>query len=215
MKDSLAFWGPIIARGPASAANDQIFEYLSPLDRPKFEKVLKTLNRALRAKVKGKSRQGAKSLLIGSLFERLLGLLFDGKGAVSVLKNIRSTTSEIDLLLQVEPMGQFVPMLRDAGTHLIGEAKCRADAPSSALTDKFAAFLQNHNAKLGVLFVNCSSRSVPLQCRMSISLQWIRGTQVVPFGRKQLEEVRKGAPFLRVLRDQHMQAMNHMTKLAI
>jgi hypothetical protein len=135
---------------------------------------------------------------------------------MTALTNIRTTTNEIDLLLQIEPLGaQWVPMLGAAGTHAIGEAKCHADPPSSRLTDTVVGLLSKENAKLAFLFVHCSSRAVSLEARMSISLHWKDGFEIVPIGRKQLEEVRKGAPIIRVLRDQHLLAKVSATKLAI
>lgn len=213
--DSLEFWGPILARGPASVGNDQIFEYLSPLDRKVFEQKLRRLDKVVAMRTGGKEDQGRRSALVGRLFEQLLRLLFDGKGAITALQNVRTTTSEIDLLLRIEPFGSCVPMLRNAGTHMIGEAKCHTKPPSSQLADEFVGFLRKHNARLGVLFVNCTSRTLNSNCRFSIALHWQAGVEIVPIGRKQLEEVRCGAPFLRVLRDQHLLASTHSTKLAI
>jgi len=231
MKDTLDFWGPIIAAAPAAVANDAIFEWLSPLDRPAFERALARLERVLawkpgqapakpKRKLSAKARlardRGRKSRVIGVLFERLLRRLFSGAGAITALTNIRTTTNEIDLLLRVEPLGaQWIPMLRNAGTHLIGEAKCHAEAPSSELADEFVGFLLKQNARLGILFVNCSSRELNSACRISIAMHWKDGFEIVPIGKRQLDEVRRGAPFLRVLRDQHLLAKNHATKLAI
>lgn len=221
MNDDLSHWGPIMVAVTAKQANDQILDYLAPLDRPLFNSRLRRLDRALAIKAKGKNKKGQdnrarKGDLVGRLFEELLHVLFVKGGAVTISSRVRTTTNEIDLLLAVDPLGaHWVPMLAEAGTHALGEAKCHAKPPSSALTDEFVGMLRKHNAKLGILFVNCKSRDLDSRARVSISLHWKDGFQIVPIGRKQLMEVQAGANFLRVLRDQHIQAKTFSTKLAI
>jgi hypothetical protein len=83
------------------------------------------------------------------------------------------------------------------------------------LVNGVVGFLDLQHAKFAILFVFCASRAVHREARIAIALHWQKGTSVVPMGRKQLEEIRKGAAFLRVLSDQHVDAANHLAQLAI
>ncbi len=218
--DTLTHWLPELMKITAAEINDKLYEWLSPIDRKRFTCLYARLEKVVAWKSpnkgkKAKTDQGRRSRLIGRLYERLLVVLFTARGGLSVETNLRNTTSEIDLLLKVEPSGLALPLLRDVGPHVVGEAKCHANPPSSQLVNEMVAFLQTVSAKLGLLFVFCSSRVLKSEVRTAIAIHSARGTIIVPVGRKQLEAVRDGAPIMRVLSTQRVDAENHLTKLAI
>src|SRR5437868_3753570 len=95
----------------AGAVNDKIWEWASPINRERFGRWYKRLDRIIGWKSKrtgklAKIDRGRRSRTLGIVSEKLLRILFSG-GALTVQKNVRSTTNEIDLLLKVEPVGAF------------------------------------------------------------------------------------------------------------
>jgi len=218
-EETLADWLPKLMSIPSSAVNDPLYEWIVPTNRPRLDCLYKRLEKVVDWKstktgAAGKKDQARRSLLIGRLYERLLRLLFNG-GSVSVVANVRSTSNEIDLLIKIEPAAYVIPFLRKAGTHMIGEAKCHAKAPSSELVNETAGFLPNHQATVGLLFVFCKSRTLKSDVRSAIAMHGARGISVVPVGRKQLQAIRDGAPVMRIITDQSIEAANHLSKLAI
>lgn len=218
--DDLQKWLPKLLAVDAADVNHTMWEWGCPVDRVRFKQCHTRLEKvvAWKSKATGKQAQkdkGRRSRAVGKIFEKLLRILFDGRGALEVEANVRSTTNEIDLLIKVNPVASFLPVVRAVGTHVIGEAKCHQEAPSSTLVNGLVGFLQLQNATVGLLFVYCSSRPLESKCRTSIALHWKDGFKVVPFGRKQLEEIRNGVPFLKILNDQHIDAANHAVKLHV
>ena len=215
----LTAWLDDLLSSPASAESDAVYEWASKIDRVKLKDAIDKLDKAISVKPtakgkKGNSQQGARNKDVGDLFEDVVALLICSGGAVTVERNIRTSTDQIDLLLKVEPAGLRLPLLRAVGTQFIGEAKCHTARPSGTMVTDFAGTLKKHNTTFGVLFVYCKEGPIRSECRLSISLLW-KESQVVPFGRAQLARVLKGEPFFRVLRDQHANTQNHMLRLAV
>lgn len=221
MSDTLTEWLPRLLAIPAASRNDELYEWTSPIDRPRFAALYARLERVIAWKSPRKGKlavrdRGRRSALVGRLYERLLGVLFNGRGALTVAQNVRTTTSEVDLLLKIEPIGSAsLPCLQNIGTHVIGEAKCHAEPPSSELVNECAGFLSTVSARLCLLFVFCSSRVVGRDARTAIAIHAAQNVFIVPLGRKQLEAVRSGVPIMRVISEQRVDAATHSTQLEI
>lgn len=194
--------------------NDQIWDWASPVDRSQLQVLYTRLDAAVQTPAKTKTERAARSALIGKTYENLLAVLFDSKGAISVDRNVRTATNEIDLLLKVNPTAAVLPVFKNL-THMIAEAKCHKKPPSTELINEFVGVLSQHSTTFGVLFVFATSRILDHECRVAIALQQKGGVSIVPIGRKQLGQVIAGQPFLRILHDQHVDSMVHSTKLAI
>lgn len=197
-----------------------IYEYFSATDVVKLKKYKEKLKRVrdytivARGKKK-KEMQGHKSRLIGLIFEKIVVILVSGCKALTYVSNVRSTVSEIDVLLKVEPTAGIFPMLRAAGTHLIGEAKCLTSGIKSEWINELAGLLTIHNANLAILFVACPSKPVSGGHRIAIALNAANNRRIIPFGIKQIEQIENGGNFLQLLCDQYVNAMTHSTDLHI
>lgn len=201
--------------------SEKILSWAFPIDRELFCRIYAALECAQEWKSphkRGKRKKkddGYRSWVVGRVFEHLLRALFADEGAVRVVENLESTTNEIDLVLKIEPAGSAVPILREAGSIMIAEAKCHQKAPNSTLVNGFSTLLQTHNATHGILFVFCTKRKLQAKVRQAIALSWAYGRCIVPIGREQLEAVRDGACFGRVLVDQFDLARTHTTSLTV
>ncbi len=200
--------------------DDKIYAWALPVKRERikclYDRLLKLA--VWKSSKKGKAAQvdqGRRSRVVGKVFETLIRCLFVDGSVLSVESNMRSTTSEIDLLLKIGPSGRLLPLLSDLGTHVIGEAKCHAKAPSSELVNELRAFVETHSAKLAFLFVFCTSRPIATAARNAIALNGAQGRYIVPIGRKQLEQVIAGVPVCKILSEQRVHAANATTKLSV
>lgn len=217
--DTLDKWLPLLAGKASGELNDAIYEWALPVRKERvkclYGRLLKlTAWKSPKKGAAAKEDQGRRSRLVGLVYERLLRGLFDG-GVLSVEANVRTTTSEVDLLLTIEPAGCWLPLFHGLGTHVIGEAKCHAKAPSSELVNELRGFIDTHSAKLAFLFVFCTSRSIANEARQAIALNGAQGRYIVPIGRKQLEQVIAGVPVCKVLSDQRVHAANGLTRLSV
>jgi hypothetical protein len=113
---------------------------------------------------------------------------------------------EIDVLLQVEPLGARVPIFAENGANVIGEAKRYSSAPKTEWVNEMRGFMDTKRTTFGILFLGCKSRTLASDIRTAIALHRAQGRNIVPFGTKQLEQVKSGVAFLRVLADQYTAA---------
>ncbi|WP_363798293.1 hypothetical protein ABU614_00735 [Lysobacter firmicutimachus] len=162
-----------------------------------------------------KAFKGKQARHLGLLLERLMRLFVDGCNCISVGSNVRSTSAEIDFLLQFKPEATTFPMFRDAGTHGIGEVKCVNGALKTEWIHELAGLLPSHGASLAIIFTAAPSKPVSSFNRSAIATHAAGGKKIVPFGMAQVERVLGGENFLAVLADQYVQATAHTTKLVI
>jgi hypothetical protein len=222
MADTLVDWGGVLLEVSAPAATEKIYDYLCKLNRVRLRDLLSRLDRvrgwkcSLKGPAKTK-REGKRNQVQGKLFETIVRELFRNCSALAIDgANLRTSTSEIDLLLKVLPLGMnWVPMLRSAGTHVIGEAKCHTKAPSSELVNEFVSFLNTHGASIGLLFVACAPRQIASAARTAIALHAQHKKLVVPIGKKQLDEIVNGKNVLLVLEKQYIDAAIHNVQLHV
>lgn len=196
--------------------NEEIYSYLSKTDTEKLAFWLTRLSRVRDIKVQGKKNAGRKSNLIGRIFERLIRVLLDGCSAITHNGNIRTTVSEIDFRITIQPLATVIPMLRDAGTHAIGEAKCVTKGLKGEWLHELSGILTTHSSKLAILFTACPPKKVRSDHRSIINILNIgSGHRIIPFGITQLEKIAAGENFLKLLNDQHVCCVTHSNDLAI
>ncbi|WP_148095952.1 hypothetical protein [Burkholderia sp. Bp9010] len=201
--------------------NDEIYKYLCNVDLARLDMWIARLSKIRNFQINGNSKKsrelrGKKSALVGKVFERLVRVLLDGCNQVLVHNgNIRSTISEIDFNIELQPLAQVIQMFQGAGAVAIGEAKCVDSGPKTEWINEFCGVLQAHNSKLGILFTACAPRVLRTEHRTAIALHSAKGSIVVPFGISQINQVKKGDNFLKLLSHQHALSIGHINGLAI
>lgn len=209
--------------------DDSIFEFLSTTDTARLRSLLKRLNtvrscdvtaisksRSATHKYKArKAVQAEQSKLLGRLLEKVMLTLLDGCKGIKVLGNIRSTTSEIDFLVQVGPTALAIPIFASAGTHIIGEAKCYSSGFKSEWVNELVGLMKVHNTNHSILFTACPSKKLRTDHRHLIQLHGMAGQRVVPFGLAQVNQIAAGKNFLSILSDQYVKVLNATSDLEI
>lgn len=217
--------------------NEKIYAYLSVTDTKRLKELLARLQRIREMKVKDiaaarvvankslvvrkhkitkqKAVEGRKSRLIGKCFEQIVALLCDGCEAFSTITNVRTSTAEVDVLIELGPTASLIPMLRAAGSHLLGEAKCYTSGLKSEWVNELIGIMDQHNCNHSLLFVASPSKTLNVEHRHGIHLHAKGGKMVVPFGLKQLNEIANGSNFLSVLSRQYVNVQVGATTLAI
>jgi hypothetical protein len=165
--------------------------------------------------VKQKGVEGAKSRIVGMLFERIVQLLCDGCEAFTAVTNVRTSTAEVDVLIQLGPTAALIPMLRAAGSHMLGEAKCYTSGMKTEWVNELVGIMEQHNCDHSVLFVASPSKTLNVEHRHGLQLHAKGGKMIVPFGLKQLMEIANGSNFLSVLSRQYVSVKTGATSLAI
>lgn len=218
--------------------DEKIFAYFSDTDRPRLLNLLKRLQtaRALDVGALSKSRtaanaaansprkhtiakkkavEGAKARLVGAIFERIVSLLCEDCKLFTAVTNVRTNTAEVDVLIELGPSASLVPMLKNAGTHLLGEAKCYTSGLKSEWVNELVGLMDQHHCNHSLLFLASPSKTLNVEHRHGLQLHATKGRTVVPFGMKQLTEIANGANFLSVLSKQYVQVQTGGTALAI
>jgi hypothetical protein len=172
-------------------------------------------SKRMHVKVKLKSVEGAKSRLVGQIFERIVNLLCDGCAVFSTITNIRTSTAEVDVLIELGPSAALIPMLRSAGTHMLGEAKCYTSGMKAEWINELVGIMDQHNCNHSVLFVASPSKTLNIEHRHGLQLHARGGKMIIPFGLKQLTEIANGTNFLSVLGRQHVSVLTGAIALAI
>ena len=165
--------------------------------------------------VKQKAVEGAKSRVVGMLFERIVQLLCDGCEAFGTVTNVRTSTAEVDVLIELGPTATLIPMLRAAGSHMLGEAKCYTSGIKAEWVNELVGIMDQHNCDHSVLFVASPSKTLNVEHRHGLQLHARGGKMIVPFGLKQLTEIANGSNFLSVLSKQYVSVKTGATSLAI
>lgn len=195
--------------------NDQIFAYLCATNTKQLKAWLYWLERVRASKAVSKVDKGRKAHLTGKIFERLVRCLFDGCLAMKALPNLHSSTSEIDFLVQVLPLGKALPFVDSCGTHLMGEAKCVLKGLKKEWIDELRGIMDTHGTSRGLLFTAVTPRKLSREPRVAIALHAAQGRLVVPFGLTQINDVLDGQNFLKVLSQQALFASNHLSELGV
>lgn len=209
--------------------DDEIYEFLCATNVSRLTTLLKRLDqvRASDAGALSKSRtknhkyiakksiQGQQTRLLGRLLEMIMLELFRGCQGVAVGANLRSTTSEIDFMVQVGPTALVIPIFKSAATHLIGEAKCYSSGFKSQWVNELVGLMQLHSTSHSILFTACPSKVLRVDHRHLIQMHGMKGDRVIPFGLAQVKEIAAGKNFLKVLSDQYVRVLNATSDLAI
>lgn len=160
-----------------------------------------------------KERMGKQSSLKGKVSEALIRTLLNGCKVLRCGDNVRSTTSEIDFLIFLQPTAKYFQFLGESRTHLLGEAKCYDKGPKKEWVDEMAGTTDTHGTDFGILFTLCPPRKIHSDMRYAIGLHGARGKTILPLGFTQIDKVLKGENFLQVLSDQYVLTSVHSSDL--
>lgn len=210
---------------------DKILNYLSVTDTAKLTVILSRLERiraldagelakariakGVRTRDKKKQVEGQQAAAVGALLERAIRVLLDGCKCLHHGGNVRTSTSEIDFMLVMTALSNAIPMLRKAATHAIGEAKCYSSGMKIEWVNELVGVMQIHAATHSILFLASPPKKLRIDARHAIHGHSLRGNFVVPFGLTQLNEVKGGKNFLKVLSDQYIETITGATNLTI
>lgn len=209
--------------------DDQIYSYLSQTDIPRLKSLLNRLDLVRASNIEGLSQKRPKhrkyatkkairaqqSKLLGKLLENIMLVLLRSCHGITVGANLRSTTSEIDFMVQVGPTALVIPIFKSAATHLIGEAKCYSSGFKSEWVNELVGLMQAHSTNHSILFTACPSKKLRSDHRQLIQLHGMKGDRVIPFGLAQVNEIAAGENFLKVLSQQYLRVLNATSDLAI
>jgi hypothetical protein len=195
--------------------NAQIFEFIAPVDRAAFTVKHSALQAALAMPSGTKVQKGAKSAAVGKAFEELVIAMLKDSKAIQYKNNIRTTVAEVDFLIAVLPSGSCVPMLRQSGTHILGEAKCYTSSPKTEWVTELVGLMALHKTTTAILFLGSKAKKLQREIKVAIAIAAAKGAMVVPFGQTQIDKVAQGGNFLMLLSEQYVSAANHAGDLWI
>jgi len=209
--------------------DDQIFNYLCKVDVKRIQSLLRRLDliRAFDATSVARARtkqhkyptkastQAQRSRLLGKTLETLMLSMLRGCRGIEIGANLRSTTSEIDFMVQVNTLAFAIPFFKDAAPHLIGEAKCYTTGFKSEWVNELVGLMNVHNTKHSIIFTACPSKNLRTDHRQLLQIHNARGDRVIPFGLAQVTQIANGANFLKVLSNQYVKVLNSTTDLTI
>jgi hypothetical protein len=218
--------------------DDDLMEYICPTNRKRISQWLKRLEgvrsvdhglcaqlrRAYNSDPKSirkhkhfkvASVQGVKSSLTGKILEKIIKTIFENCHAVSSIANLRSSTAEIDVLLKLGVVASTIPIFRDAGSHILGEAKCYVSGFKQEWVNELSGLMGQHSCSHSLLFVGSPSKIMKIDHRHGLQLHATNGKCIVPIGLKQLKDVANGDNFLKVLGNQYVDVKIGAVHLAI
>ncbi len=137
--------------------SNRIFEILcSTLNKARYLQLVRRIDRinALTRPhgIAKTAWEGKKNKVKGKLFEKLIEIVLRTVEPFRSWTNVHTSTSEIDLVVQIGPSGQVIPALRDWGTHFLCECKFSNEHVSIQWVTNLNTVLQTHNANVGLLF---------------------------------------------------------------
>lgn len=168
-----------------------------------------------------KTWEGRKNRVRGRCFERLSGLVLQSVRPFTTWHSVQTTTNEIDWLVSIGPTGQYLPAMRQWGTHLICECKFTHSFVTVTWIDRLNTVLQTHNASVGILLctkgltnkgrgtaamnqIRILSAMTPSRTIVTVNMDDIRGlaagTNFVELLTERYVEARIGADRLRLVR---------------
>jgi hypothetical protein len=191
-----------------TSASEAVYDYLSPVDRPLIASLIQEID-SLRANTPpaGLSRsqvtswKGTNNRTVGLKYEELIKVLFQGSQVFSATLAQRTTIGEIDVVLAFSTFSTNVPFL-NGHSGAIGEAKCHKTNLKSEWVTELSGNLVHSSHKFGIIFTFCSPKKVPAPSIQALKESHLISRPIIPFGRKQFDQVVAGEPILKIMADQ-------------
>jgi hypothetical protein len=143
--------------GRRNNINDaRIYDFLTgTIDQAAIDQRIAEINEIdVRPNPGGFTRQGwegERNRLKGAAFEALGGLVLQTVRPFHAWHNIQTTTNEIDWLIELGPLAQHLPVMRDWGTHCICECKVGSQAVNVSWIGKLNTLMQTSGVSVGLL----------------------------------------------------------------
>lgn len=191
-----------------TAASETVYEYLSPVDRSQVATLVQDIdNLRATAPPAGLSRSqitswnGTNNRNIGLKYEDLIRVLFQGSQVFSATLAQRTTIGEIDVVLAFSTFSTNVPFL-NGHSGAIGEAKCHKKNLKSEWVTELSGNLLHSSHKFGIVFTFCNPKKVPAPSIQALKESHLLSRPIIPFGRKQFDQVVAGESLLKIMADQ-------------
>ncbi|MGA8761373.1 MAG: restriction endonuclease [Candidatus Sulfotelmatobacter sp.] len=202
----------------------QIFDILcSHLNQQEYRRVLAEID-AINASQKPPDLskaawEGQNNQAKGHLFEELMEIILRSVEPFTSWNNVHTSTSEIDILVQLGPTGLLLPALREWGTHVLCECKFSHDSVSIQWVTNLNTVLQTHNTTVGLLFTTrgLSARGNGARAKRQIEILSVMTPArfIVCLNGDDLKLCAEGFNFLRLLSQRYMEVKANTGRLRL
>ena len=204
--------------------DNRIFEILcGTLNKPRYLQLLGRIDRINSMQKPARQPkvvwEGRKNRVKGKLFELLIDLVLRIVEPFTTWKNINTSTSEIDLLVQIGPTAMVIPALREWGTHFVCECKFSHDHVSIQWITNLGTVLQTHNSSVGLLFTSrgTSTRGNGARAVRQIEMLSVMmpARFVICLNSADLHACGSGVNFLRLVSQRYMEVKANVGRLRL
>jgi hypothetical protein len=133
--------------------------------------------------------------------------------------SVHSSTNELDWLVQMGPTAQYLPALREWGTHVICECKFSKDYVTVTWVDKLNSVLQKHGASVGILMSSrgMTNRGKGAAAKISVRLYsaMTPSRVIISFDLEDIRACATGANFLQLLSQRYVEARTGADRLRL
>jgi hypothetical protein len=187
-----------------------IYEFLCPPLPPKF--VTRWLQRI--QKIEDAPRpngvsvavwRGKKSKIKGHAFEKLIGSILRTIRFFTSLKNVATTTNEIDVLVEIGMGCQISPVIREWGSHFICECKLVPEGINATWIGKLNTVLETHKAKVGVLVAAKGPPKGKVKTQIHVLAVKAQPCVIVCVSLDDLKTCEAGTNFLRLITTRYLE----------
>lgn len=215
-KDTVAELAPLLLKNQGGVQDDELVEYIHPVDRTKLTSLLVALDAQMAAKPTNGDRKaiGLWSKNVGAAFEAVVAEIFCSSRAMSVKFNQATEIGEVDFFGSVQTYGMIHPLLHSIAPVFYGEVKNQKAGLKSELVTETVGNLETHKLKCAFVAVY-KQQKIKGPPRYAIHMQISGGRTIVPIGKTQIESIRKGRPALAVLYEQFQVVHQLSPKLSI
>lgn len=192
------------------ADNEELYEFLGPIDRARLKLLLERLmvidSANPKPGVKKKSFQGRVSKLKGRAYEKIVFALSKDTLCFDSHENIHTDTNEIDILIRFGAFAAIVDPIRLWGSHCICECKNYSGNVEGTWVNKLKTVLDTHNAKVGLLFSKKGLSNRKSKLRTAIQIMAGKDPQriILCFNWDDVLACSEGANFLSLMSRRHV-----------
>lgn len=171
-------------------------------------------NRLYAKFVDANSNKSTPSKLKGESLEKLVEYIFNISPLFSVINNLRTTTNEVDLLVNSTPMGKaFIDEgFLDFPLPFLCECKNYNKKVGVTWIGKFFSLLSTSNKKFGIMFsyhgISGKNWSSANGLTKKINLSTNKETIIIDFSLKDFEEIKNGEAFINIINRKIFQLIN-------
>jgi hypothetical protein len=202
----------------------KMFEILCvPVNSNRYRQLLSRIDRVNTAprprRMNTEKWEGRKNRTKGKIFESVVGVLLRSVEPFTAWTSVKTTTSEIDWVVQIGPTGLAIQALREWGTHFLCECKFSHEHVSIQWITNLNTVLESHNATVGLLFATrgLGSRGNSTKARHQIDILSVMAQPrfIVCVTGEDLHSCASGLNFLQLVSQRYMEAKAHTGRLKL